>query len=269
MRLSEAVKLLADAGIESARHDARELFSFFSGFTQSEMLTSDVISDSAELYSAVMERAARVPLQYITGTVDFYRESYKVSRDCLIPRQDTEILVDYAVKNLPCGVRFLDICTGSGCIAVSVLKNTEKTSAVALDISEGALAIASQNALANGVDKRVGFLNTDALVYVPNERFYAILSNPPYVTDKEYEKLEKELYHEPKIALVAADSGLEFYKKIIKNCKSKLDKNGFFAFEIGSSQAQALEDIAKENGMTAEIIKDYSALDRVAVLRFA
>lgn len=267
MTLNEAINVLNAAGIENAEFDARELFLHFGNFARHELISRSVSLDDEVITKPLTERAKRKPLQYIIGRVGFYRETYKVTPDCLIPREDTEILVDFAVKNIPEGETFLDICTGSGCIAISTLKNTKNTSCTALDISAPALAIARENAEKNGVLERIRFLNADALSFVPQEKVFAILSNPPYVTSDEYENLAPELYHEPKMALVGRDFGLEFYKKITSLTKNSIKKGGFIAFEIGKDQAESLIEIAEENGMTAEIINDFSAHPRVAVLR--
>ncbi len=267
MTLNDAIASLKEAGIENPEFDARELFMHFGNLKKHELVSRSVSLDDETISEAVKKRAERMPLQYIIGHVGFYRESYKVSPACLIPRQDTEILVDYAVKNIPDGEEFIDICTGSGCIAISTLKNTKSTSCSAIDISDAALAVAKENAKENGVSGRIEFLKTDALSFTPRKKIFAVLSNPPYVTDEEYEKLDTELYHEPKIALVGADRGLAFYKKITQLTKGSLKPNGFIAFEIGKDQAEALREIAKENLMEAEIIKDFSGNSRVAVLR--
>ena len=267
MKLSEAIKILADAGVSSARHDARELFIKIGGMSLAELISQDAFCERPELKSAIERRKNREPLQYIIGTVDFYRESYEVSPDCLIPRQDTEILVDFAVNKIPSGEKFLDLCTGSGCIAISTLKNTENTSAVAIDISEDAIRIAKKNAERNGVFDRVEFLPGNILNYSDDGKYFAILSNPPYVREEVYSELEPEIYFEPKIAFTAGEDGLEFYKKILSLYKKMLDPCGFFAFEIGYDQSSQISDIAKANGMSCEIIKDYSENDRVAVIR--
>lgn len=267
MKLSEAIDLLKNAGIENARGDARLLFEKIGGFSKSSLVGADPQSSDEDLVNAILRRAKREPLQYIVGECDFYRETYKISPDCLIPRQDTEILVDYAIKNIPSGERFIDICTGSGCVAISTLKNADKTSALAVDISLPALDIAKRNAEANGICKRIEFLSADVLTDKIEGEFFAVLSNPPYVTDSAYQKLEKEIYFEPKIAFVGGEDGLKFYKAITKKYKNSIAKNGFIAFEIGYDQAKAIANIAKEESMLCEIIKDFSGLDRVAVLR--
>ena len=265
MRLSEAEARLAAAGIEEARSEARLIFSVLEGIPDYKLLF-DPESDSEELERAVSKRCLRTPLAYILGEVEFYRETYKVSPDCLIPRPETELLVDYAVRNIPDGARFADICTGSGCIAVSTLKNTVKTSAVALDLSPAAIAIASENAERCGVSERIEFITGDALRGIEGE-FFAILSNPPYVSEEAYSALEPEIYAEPKMAFVGGRDGGDFYRTMIPLYKNNLAKDGFIAFEIGYDQGDLLRRLAAENGMSSEIIKDYSGLDRIAILK--
>lgn len=267
MKLKEAIKILQNAGVENPRHDARQIFELIGKIPRADLLFSDVESNSGVVLEAINRRACREPLQYVIGTVDFYRETYEVNKNCLIPRQDTEILVDFAVKNLPAGSRFIDVCTGSGCIAISTLKNTKGTHALAVDISREALEIASKNAERNLVSDRVEFICADALSTSADGKFFAVISNPPYISKDDYKNLEPEIYFEPKQAFVGGDSGLDFYVKIIGLYKEKLESCGFFAFEIGFDQGEALTSLAKAHNMSAEIIKDYSNNDRVAVLR--
>ena len=267
MKLSDAVKVLADAGVENPRYDAREIFTRIGGIPLSALVFPDTECTVPDLLSAIERRKAREPLQYIIGEVDFYREKYKVTPDCLIPRQDTEILVDFAVKNISEGKKFLDLCTGSGCIAVSTLKNTKNTAAVALDISAGALSLARHNAEKNGVSDRINFVLADALENAVPGEFYAILSNPPYVSEAAYKELEPEIYFEPKNAFVGGESGLDFYCGILSLYKDRISPDGFFAFEIGYDQAEEITKIASEFGMKTEIIKDLSENDRVAVIK--
>ena len=267
MKLSEAIEILIGAGIEDARYDARMLFEKFGGIKGPGAILFDAESNSDELLKAIKRRANREPLQYIIGEVGFYRESYNVNKSCLIPRSDTEMLVDYAVKNLKTGCRFIDICTGSGCVAISTLKNTVDTRAVAVDISADAIKLARENAEKNSVSDRIEFVCADALTTSVSGEFFAVISNPPYVTEAAYEALEPEIYFEPKIAFVGGVDGLNFYKRILELYNSKISIDGFFAFEIGFDQADALNSLASSYGMSCEIIKDYSDNDRVAVLK--
>ena len=267
MTLNDAICTLREAGIESAEFDARELFIHFGTFKRHDLVSRNASLDDDIIRKPLAERASRKPLQYIIGSVGFYKEVYKVSPDCLIPRQDTEILVDYAVKNIPDGESFIDLCTGSGCVAISTLKNTKNTTALAVELSKAALDVARENARKNGVFERIRFIEADVLNFTPEKSVYAILSNPPYVTKNEYEAFEKELYYEPKMAFVGGEDGLDFYRAIVRLVKNSLNPHGFLAFEIGKDQASALEKIAEENNMKAEIINDLSGHARVAVLK--
>ncbi len=267
MTLREAIKILAEAGIESAAYDARQIFSAIGKMSRSELVSPDAASSSPALFDAIKRRAAREPLQYIIGEVGFYREVYKVTPACLIPRADTELLVDYAVKHIPEKECFIDLCTGSGCVAISTLNNTKQTRAVAVDISKDALLIAKENAERIGVGERLTLTERDALGEAVAESCFAVLSNPPYVTEAAYRSLMPEIYFEPEIAFVGGEDGLDFYRSITKTYRDVIDDEGFIAFEIGYDQGEALKEISESAKMKAEILKDYSGNDRVAVLR--
>ena len=267
MTYKEAVSILKDAGIGSCDYDAREIFVHFGGFNRSEIFLNNPESDSPKLISAVERRAKREPLQYIIGEVEFYREKYKLTPDCLIPRPDTEILVDYAVRNLPEGATFLDLCTGSGCVAISTLKNTKSTCCIAADIDGGALAVAEENAHINGVSDRIHLRRIDLMSEVIDEPVFAVLSNPPYVSESAYSALESEIYHEPRHAFVGGTDGGDFYRTLTPIYKEKIAEGGFIAYEIGYDQAELLREIANRCSMTCEILKDLSGHDRVAILK--
>lgn len=267
MTLKEAINILSSAGVPDAVHDARAIFSHFGGFADYQLVSREISSDDPDLIDALERRAKREPLQYIIGECDFYRERYFVSRDCLIPRSDTEVLVDFAVRNLPSGAGFLDLCTGSGCVGLSVLSNTENTSATLVDISDSALSIARKNAERLGLLSRAELLLADVLGEPLCDKVYAVLSNPPYVTDTEYEALDEEIYFEPKNAFVGGTDGGDFYRAITEKYRDRLAEGGFIAYEIGYAQADLLCEIAEANRMTCEIIHDLSGNARVAVLR--
>ena len=267
MKLSELTRMLRDAGIENARGEARMLFEHFTGISRVDLFSTDAESDAPELIAAAERRAAREPLQYILGYADFFRERYRVTPDCLIPRQDTETLVELATRLIPEGENMLDLCTGSGCIAISAVKNTKNTTATAVDISSAALSLARENAEANGVSDRISFLNLDVTEKAVDGCFFAILSNPPYVTPEAYDGLEKEIFHEPKIAFVGGDDGLHFYRRLTELYKNSLKPSGFIAYEIGYDQSEGIQRIATENGMSCEIIYDLGKNPRVALLK--
>ena len=267
MKFSEAIRELSASDVENAKYDAKRIFMHFGGFSQSDFLFGDPESENSALIEAIERRSAREPLQYIIGEVCFFKESYEVSPSCLIPRSDTEILVEYAIAHIPKDGAFLDLCTGSGCIAISTLANTVGTTATALDISGDALNVALKNAEKNCVKDRIKFIEKDVTKEAHPGIYDAILSNPPYVTENDYENLSPEIYHEPKIAFVGGYDGLDFYKAIIEIYKNSLKPEGFFAFEIGYDQADSLCDIASRHSMSAEILYDYSSNPRVAVLK--
>ena len=251
MTFSEIKNALAAAGIENCDGEARILLEEFKG---------------DGLCAALERRIKREPLQYIIGRWPFYREEYFVTPDCLIPRSDTEILVDYLVKHLPQGAKVIDLCTGSGCIAISTAKNRPDSSVIACDISEGALGIARKNAVHNGV--KVEFFTAD--VKNPStigDEFDCIVSNPPYIQTNVVDTLKEELFCEPRIALDGGNDGMDFYRAIVENYKANLKKGGFFAFEMGYDQKDAIKAIAAENGFDFEEIYDYGGNFRVAVLK--
>ena len=268
MTLKEAIERLRMGGVDSPEHDARELFRWIGGIDTRTARDAD--SDSAELIGAIERRAKREPLQYIIGEVGFYREVYKVNEDCLIPRSDTEILVDYAVRSLAPGARFADLCSGSGCVGISTLKNTKDTYCTSADISEGAIAITKENAERNGVSARLDTVRCDLLHYngeLGAKPFDAILSNPPYVKDAVYPTLAPEIFKEPRIAFVGGEDGGDFYRAITGIADAILSPDGFIAYEIGYDQAELMKRISDELGFSLEIIKDLSGNDRVAVLK--
>lgn len=266
MKLSELILRLSRAGVESPAYDARALFRRFGGFGDSSLYGADPSCDEPALIDAAKRREAREPLRYILGECGFYRETYLVTPDCLIPREDTEILVDYAVGHLPEGARFADLCTGSGCIALSVLNNTKGTTAVLADLSEGALRVAEKNAKRLELTERAQLLPLDCLKGAPEGKFDAILSNPPYVRGEVYKTLAREIFYEPQMAFVADEGGMRFYRAILENCGESLSESGFFGFEIGYDQENDIKALALSFGYDIEILYDLSANPRAAIL---
>ena len=189
------------------------------------------------------------PVQYLIGNVYFYNSLINVSENVLIPRPETEYLVektiDYVKQRFNHKINIIDLGTGSGCIAIALKKELD-SKVSALDISRDALELAKLNALENNVD--INFYEKD--IAKPLENMYdIIISNPPYIPKNGY-VAENVLKYEPRIALFADEEGIYFYKKIIKNNLSKLNKNGFMAFEIGDNEDKLLEEFLKEEGIT-------------------
>ncbi len=266
---------LADAGIEDHAFEATELILHFCHQLDRARLAAEPDAEiiSPELAAALEKRISRYPLQYIIGTWDFCNEHYRVTPDCLIPRPETELLVELAAKFLPENASFLDLCTGSGCIAVSTLTARQDTTAIAVDLFDGTLALARENAESNGVFERVEFKKCDILL--PNApdllcgstKFDAILSNPPYVKTEDMSSLEPELLSEPYAAFDGGDDGLVFYRAIIKNFAEILSPDGFMLFEAGYDTARAVAALGRSAGFCAEVIPDLSGIDRMVLLR--
>ena len=219
---------------------------------------------------AVKKRAARLPVAYIIENKEFMGLDFQVSSAVLIPRPDTEILVEAALKRLtavdsPC---ILDIGTGSGAICVSVLVKIPSARGVAVDISPTALSVASYNAGRHQVMERLTFCLGDLFDPVQGQVFDAILSNPPYIPKADIPGLAPEVRQEPSLALVGGEDGLDFYRRIIHEGREYLAPGGFIAMEVGIDQAQLVAAMAQETGLfkVSDIIKDYGGIERVVVL---
>ena len=263
---------LQDAKIENAEWDAICLMEHFCAVSPSLLRASpDRNYDNAALEDAVRRRLAHEPLQYILGEWEFYRQKYEVSPDCLIPRADTEILVDTAIHLLPRGARFADLCTGSGCIAVSTLAERLDTQAVALEKFPATLALAQRNAIKNGVAERFVGILADVLFPSPlldeHAPFDAILSNPPYIPTSKIAALAPEVHAEPEAALDGGEDGLLFYRAILQNYAPLLKEDGFFLFEIGFDQADDIIALGKaQNFAHIRVLRDLGNRDRVVYL---
>ena len=209
------------------------------------------------------------PLQYITGVQEFMKINFIVTKDVLIPQPDTEILVEEAIKiaNRLDNPLILDLCTGSGAIAVSLAKNIPNAKIVATDISKRALEIARQNAKLNGVLNNIDFIESNLFDKIKNIKFDIIVSNPPYIETDEIRKLPKDVRQEPTIALDGGKDGLDFYRKIFAKGNEYLNRQGFLCVEIGYNQKEAVRKIIekKERYVQTYCIKDLCQNDRVIV----
>ena len=216
----------------------------------------------SEYQIALRKRAEHVPLQYIVGETEFMGLKFKVNSSVLIPRQDTETLVEEALKVVRPGMRVLDLCTGSGCVIVSILHNVSDVEGYAVDISKQALNVAKENARLNDVP--VLFEHSDLFDPVTGT-FDVIVSNPPYICTDEIAKLMPEVRDfEPMEALDGKEDGLYFYRKIIGQCKQYLNPEGHLLFEIGYDQGQKVSALMREIGFhDVQVIKDLARKDRV------
>ncbi len=213
----------------------------------------------------IHQRAAHIPLQHLLGTQEFMGLEFEVNEDVLIPRQDTEVLVEEILK-YGNGRSVLDMCTGSGCIIISLAKLGSLGHAVGVDLSEKALAVAARNADKHMV--KVELLQSNLFDRV-NGHFDIIVSNPPYIPSGDIEDLMPEVKDfEPRMALDGSDDGLKFYRSITQAAKEHLNPNGLIFYEIGYNQGEAVKLILMEEGFTDVMIKkDLSGLDRVVAAR--
>jgi release factor glutamine methyltransferase len=218
----------------------------------------------------VKKRAARLPVAYILGVKEFMGLDFEVTPAVLIPRPDTEILVETAMHRLqdvkePC---ILDIGTGSGAICVSMLANLSTATGVTVDISPDAIEVAKRNAKSHQVAERLTFCLGDLFAPIEGQVFTAILSNPPYIPEADISGLTPEVRKEPNLALVGGQDGLNFYRRIVTEGKTYLAAGGFIALEVGIGQAQLVAAMAEETGhfKVSEIVKDYGGVERVVVL---
>ena len=272
MTYNDVCNALAAAEIENNRGEAAMLICRFCNINKADLLLRhDEDFDSPELIAAVKKRCERYPLQYILGYWDFCNETYRVNENTLIPRQDTEKLVELAVRLIPENARIIDLCTGSGCVAISTLAARQDCRAVAVDLFPDTLEVARENAESNKVGDRVGFIAKDVLCPDFMDElgsFDCILSNPPYIETHQIPLLDEELAFEPEAALDGGDDGLDFYKVIIGEYGKYLTEGGIMLLEIGCDQAKAVSSIAGNAGMRCEIFKDYGGNDRVAYLKY-
>lgn len=271
MKFSDVVNILAEGGVENARFEAALLAETMCGLDFSSLVSGlfNPEMSSTEILSAARKRAEGYPLQYILGEWEFYGLSFYVKEGCLIPRSDTETIVERAISLIPKNARFADVCSGSGCIAVSVLKSRSDLTALALDLYDTPLALTEENAKRHGVSDRLKVERCDVLC--DRERLTSLLSdvdfiisNPPYISADTMRSLQKEVCFEPESALCGGDDGMDFYRALISAAKQL---NIPAIFEIGYDQADAIRLLANECGLECEISKDLSGNDRCAFIR--
>lgn len=261
-----------EKGIESPRLDAEVLLSHILGRERIYLYVHfDEPLEPAELAryrDAIKQRVQRVPVAYIIGEKEFMGLTFKVTADTLVPRPDTEILVQAAVERLRArgeAPRFADIGTGSGAICLSVLHFLPKAQADTVDISPAARAIAEENAAALEVADRVTFHTGDLLAPLAGS-YDAILSNPPYIPDDDIAALAPEVrLKEPHTALAGGKDGLDFYRRLTADAPALLKDGGFLALEVGIHQAAPVAALAVPSFSRTEILKDYAGIERVVI----
>lgn len=272
MTVRDITRLLTDAGIvpADARSEARLLVSHFTGKPASYLLANpDEDFPSPALAEAAAKRAKRYPLQYIVGTWEFFGLPFAVNEHTLIPRPDTELIAEAAIRHCPKNGTVLDLCTGSGCIAAAVLDHVKSARGTAVDLYPETLRAAEENLKTLGLSDRCTFLCGDATtdLFDADVTFDIIVSNPPYVTADEMNDLEPELSFEPAHALTDGGDGLSILEKIIEIYKTHLTPSGTMILEHGWKQSDAVRIIAAKNGMNHEKIMDYGGNVRGALLK--
>lgn len=272
MKLSELYGLFVDtlnkSGFDEAESDSRLIFEYIAGIDRVKLtLEGDRELEPGieeKLKAALDMRLTHMPVQYITGYQNFMGLEFMVSKDVLIPRMDTETLVEEVLRLGLSNVRVLDICTGSGCILLSILKYVYGSSGVGVDISDGALGVAKANSEALGIDAT--FIKSDMFENIPkDEHFDIVVSNPPYIRSDVIGTLMSEVKdYEPLLALDGSEDGLKFYRIIADRAPEYLNNGGMLFLEIGYDQGAEVSALLSAAGfMDVEVIKDLSGLDRV------
>lgn len=268
---------LENAGIGEFNLDARLLLEHICHTNRNTLLVHgdrEVTAEEEKEYrEAVAKRSRRIPLQHITGVQEFMGLEFKVNRHVLCPRQDTECLVEEVMRYLQDGNRILDMCTGSGCILLSLLHYSNHCSGIGADISKEALQVAGENtALISSLSRpnpweedMVKLIHSDLFSQIPQEKFDIIVSNPPYIASDVIPTLMEEVReHEPMAALDGKEDGLFFYRKIVEESPEYLVKGGMLFFEIGHDQAEVVSALMEEAGFSdVTVVKDFAGLDRV------
>ena len=268
MTYKQICEILALGGVDSPEVDAALLLEHFCGIGRARLpLEKDRDLDDAALLAAVARRAERYPLQYILGEWGFYEGSFKVAEGVLIPREDTELLVELATESLAYGGRFIDLGCGSGCISVSILMSRPDACGVAVDISPDARALTAQNAVRNGVSDRLQVVEGDMLSaqFWESQQmggFDLLISNPPYIPTAEVDELAPELAHEPRLALDGGGDGLDFYRVLIARGGGLLKRGGKMLFECGVGQTGDIIRLAEAQGYVARAHYDIEHRDR-------
>lgn len=270
---NQGIEKLSSENIVDAKIDARLLLEYACKTDRNALFLKgdmEVTEDETKVYfDLISKRMKHIPLQHLTGEQDFMGLTFKVNEHVLIPRQDTECLVEIVLKHLHDGMRILDMCTGSGCIVISLLHYSNDCQGVGVDLSEEALKVATHNASVlgnNGIaDKMdVTFVQSNLFEKVDG-KFDIIVSNPPYIKTEVIDTLMPEVKDfEPMMALDGTEDGLYFYRKIILDAKKHLNRGGQLFFEIGYDQGKEVSDLMCEAGyVNVEVAKDLAGLDRV------
>ena len=274
--LRRASRELDQAGVADARREAGSLLSHVIAKDRTFLIShaEDLLSDREleDFENSVARRAGGEPAQYITGTQDFFGRAFRVTPDVLIPRPETELLVEAALEVMNINARICDVGTGSGCIAITLLCEVDRARATAVDISEAALDVARQNARDHSVQDRIAFLVSDCFSGFDesaSQTFDLIISNPPYVAASALDGLQREVRdHEPLVALSPGADGLSVIQRLLNDSPAFLRENGYLLMEIGFDQGEKVQQLVDQRVWTLkETRPDLQGIPRIVVLQ--
>jgi len=275
--LKEATQTLNDSGVPEARREAGSLLSFVLGKDRTFLIShaEDQVDDDSlrRFQEGVERRASGEPLQYITGVQDFYGREFRVTPDVLIPRPETELLVEAAIERLSRNSEafICDVGTGSGCIAVTLLCELRNARAVAVDVSQAALEVAKLNAGSNSILDRIEFAISDCFgaLDAGKYQFDLVVSNPPYVSAEMIAGLQREVRdHEPLVALSPGGDGLSVIRRLLVEAPAVLKTEGHLVMEIGFDQSEAVKNLVDDSvWRLLEIRPDLQGIPRIVILR--
>ena len=273
--LSEIINILQAANIDEASVKARIILREVANMSVEDMLLDREVKDEQKVLDFARKMAqTKAPLQHLLGYWYFMGEKFIVSENTLIPREETEFLVNCAIEKInkikKHTLQVLDIGTGSGCIACMIAKNAPQAEVLGVDVSSDALQVALENAQKLDLIKKVVFRKSDLFSALrEGEKFDVVVSNPPYISEDDYKNLDSTVRDfEPKSALLAKENGLEFYKKIIKQAAKYVNYGGYIAFECGMGQAREICTLLERNGFqVSDVIKDLAGIERVVAAR--
>ncbi|KJU87000.1 HemK family modification methylase [Candidatus Magnetobacterium bavaricum] len=275
MKLRDVAALLGRSGIEEPQKEAETLLSLLLQTNRTAIYLSDPAIDDDVILPLIQSRQRRQPLAYIIGEVEFHDLTLVVGPGVLIPRPETELLVAEAVRELSVqshsALNVLDLCTGSGCIALSIARAYPQAHVIAVDASEAALDYARDNSARNNIHN-VEFLSGDLFAHIRRDtRFDLIISNPPYIKSADIDDLQPEIrLYEPPEALDGGSDGLTFYRKILSAAADYLSTDGLVMFEIGDGQGADITEIASISGFKSIVIKkDYAQKERFAIINYS
>jgi release factor glutamine methyltransferase len=272
-KLNEAARILQSSDIVEARREAKLLLAFALGKDQTFLIAHDdyILSEIEEkrFDEFIRRRTHREPLQHITNNQEFFGLDFYVDKNVLIPRPETEMIVENALEILRENERFCEVGVGSGCISVSILHELKNVSAVGLDLSEDALKVAERNAKTHNVLERFTLKQSDIFSSLSNEKFDLICSNPPYISVDEIPHLQAEVQHfEPLNALTDGDNGFTIIETIIKNSPQFLKPSGVLLIEIGFGQAEKISEfVSNDIWQKFEILADLQGIPRMIRLQ--